>query len=140
MFYEQAQKDDKVAALKNILMHRPLIKPNSFVSADVKIEQSGSTALFNQLMKYGYLDKNGRLDADIDFYTLSQDVASMLQGQPDQDKKVRFVVDTLYRSAFPTSVGFFVGKERLTVSVTSSSKPHGVTTEAGAQAKYELVT
>ncbi|ABO49534.1 hypothetical protein Dred_0999 [Desulforamulus reducens MI-1] len=111
IFYDQAQKDDKVAAVKNILMHRPLIKPNSFVSADVKIEQSGSTALFNQLMKYGYLDKNGRLDADIDFYTLSQDVASMLQGQPDQDKKVRFVVDTLYRSAFPTSVGFFVGKE-----------------------------
>ena len=112
LFEGQPQKDDKVAVVKNILMHRPVIKPDSFVSTGVKIEESGSKAIFNQLMVYGYLDKNGRLDADIDFYDLTQDVAGMLKDQPDQDKKVRYVVDILYRSAFPTSVGYFADKEK----------------------------
>ncbi|ACV63634.1 virulence plasmid 28.1 kDa A protein [Desulfofarcimen acetoxidans DSM 771] len=112
LFAEQPREDDKVAVVKNILMHRPVIRPGSFVSEAAKIEESSSQAIFKQLMLYGYLDQNGRLDGDIDYYSLTQDVADVLKDQPDQDKKVRCVVDTLYQSAFPTSVGFFASKDQ----------------------------
>ncbi len=108
----QPKKADKAAVVIDILLHRPLFQPDSFVSSLAKIEETGSKNIFKELVNYGYLDKSGRLDADIDFYELAKDVKDMLQEQPNQQKKVRHVVDTLYQSAFPSSVGFFESAER----------------------------
>jgi hypothetical protein len=104
----QPGQPDKVDAVVNILMLSPIFRPDSFVApAPVDIQAAGSTEIFKQLTDNGYLDKNGRLDAEIDFFELTGDVNTMLQGQPAQDKKVRFVVDTLYQHVFPRALGFF---------------------------------
>jgi hypothetical protein len=58
-------------------------------------------------MQAGYLDKNGRLMTDIDFNELTGVLYDILKGQPDIDKKVRFVVQVLYQAEYPSSIGFF---------------------------------
>ena len=111
LFEGQPGESDKVAVVKNILMHRAIFQSNSFISTDARIEAKGSEQIYNQLIGWGYLDKDGHLDADVDFYSISGDIADLLAGQPDQDKKVRSVVDTLFRSSFPSSVGYYANMD-----------------------------
>ncbi len=107
----QPNQADKVAVVINTLTHQPMLTKDSFISNDADIQKNGSESIYNELIKSGYLDQNGRLDADVDFYDLFNSVTKILTGQPLQDKKVRFVVDTLYQSAFPSSIGFFESQD-----------------------------
>lgn len=103
----QLNNADQAYAILNQLMHRPLFTETDFIAPDpINIQAAGSKLIYDQLVKQGYLDKNGRLDAEIDFYELEEGVTELLQGQPAQEKKVRFVVDTLYQRAFPTAIGY----------------------------------
>ena len=105
---DQLRNDDQAAAVVNLVTQAPMFRPDAFVAGDpTAITLDGSKAIFDQLAEQGYLDKNGRLDADVDFHDLMDSVNSTLQGQPAQALKVRFVVDILYQRASPSSVGFF---------------------------------
>ncbi len=105
---QQLTKPDQAFAVLNILMHRPMFLANDFIAPPpTDIQAAGSQLIFNQLITTGYLDKNGRLDAEVDFYDLEETVNNLLQGQPNQEKKVRHVVDTLYQRSFPSAVGYF---------------------------------
>ncbi len=110
----QPKQAELVAAVLNILMHQPIFNEDSFINTaeDVDIEKAGSKTIYEQLQNYGYIDGNGRLDAEIDFYKITQDLRSILTRQPHEDNKVRYVVDILYQSAFPSSLGFFESKDR----------------------------
>ncbi|WP_068775022.1 neuraminidase-like domain-containing protein [Paenibacillus sp. FJAT-26967] len=105
--YLQPQLVSNTSAVVNVLMNSPLFTDQSFVaSAPIDIEASGSQLIFQQFIKAGYLDPNGRILADIDFYELLEYVKGLLDGQPSEDLKVRHVMDTLYQWPFPVSVGF----------------------------------
>ncbi|EFM12226.1 Insecticidal toxin complex/plasmid viulence protein [Paenibacillus curdlanolyticus YK9] len=105
--YLQPQLVANTAAVVNVLMNSPMFTDLSFVApSPIDIEVSGSQKTFNTLIKSGYLDPNGRILADIDFYELNEYVKGLMAGQPNEDLKVRHVMDTLYQWPFPVSVGF----------------------------------
>ncbi|TCM99047.1 virulence plasmid A protein [Paenibacillus sp. BK033] len=105
--YLQPQLVANTSAVVNILMNSPMFMEQSFVApAPIDIEASGSQSVYQQLVKSGYLDPNGRIMADIDFYELNEFVEGLLDGQPNENLKVRHVMDTLYQWPFPVSVGF----------------------------------
>ncbi|WP_127529435.1 Tc toxin subunit A-related protein [Paenibacillus kobensis] len=104
--YLQPQLEDNTSAVVNVLMNSPMFTNQSFVAPyPIDIEGTGSIEVFNQLIP-AYLDKNGRMMADIDFYELNQFVNNLLEGQPNEDLKVRHVMDTLYQWPYPVSIGF----------------------------------
>lgn len=99
---------DQLNAVINILMHTTMFAQNSFIAPPpVDIQASGSESIFKELIAEGYLDKNGRLMANIDFYYLMDSLRTMLNGQPNVELKVRYVADILYQYTFPASIGFF---------------------------------
>lgn len=105
--YLQPQLVANTSAVVNVLMNSPMFMEQSFVApAPIDIEASGSQSIYQQLVKSGYLDPNGRIMADIDFYDLNEYVEGLLDGQPNENLKVRHVMDTLYQWPFPVSVGF----------------------------------
>lgn len=107
MLEGQPNKTDKVDSVLDILTNQPLFYNTDFISDSAGINSSGSKNIFDQLMQAGYLDKNGRLMTDIDFNELTGVLYDILKGQPDIDKKVRFVVQVLYQAEYPSSIGFF---------------------------------
>ncbi|NEO34971.1 MAG: hypothetical protein F6J90_01085 [Moorea sp. SIOASIH] len=111
---DQPHKREWVPGVLNILMHQPIFKEDSFINkaTDVDIEKTASETIYKELQNAGYLDENGRLEAEIDFYELTQELRNILTDQPHKENKVRHVVDTLYQSAFPSSLGFFESKDR----------------------------
>ncbi|MWC30646.1 neuraminidase-like domain-containing protein [Paenibacillus sp. MMS18-CY102] len=105
--YLQPQLVLNTSSVVNVLMNSPMFTEDSFLApVPIDIQPSGSRLIYQQCMKSGYLDPNGRLLADIDFYELNEYVSGLLDGQPNEDLKVRHVMDTLYQWPFPVSVGF----------------------------------
>lgn len=86
----------------DILAHTPLFNQNSFVSTEVDIQPAGSKAIFEALIRKGYLDLSGRLTGGTDFYQLTLDLVETLGNNQPQ---IRHVVTVLYQSTFPTSLG-----------------------------------
>ncbi|HYF32994.1 MAG TPA: neuraminidase-like domain-containing protein [Chitinophagaceae bacterium] len=109
LFKGQPKADDKVDVVLDTIANSPLFYDTAFISSDAGIDPTGSKTIYNQLNLAGYLDDNGRLTYAIDFNDLTQELYVILQGQPNIDLKVRFVVKVLYQASYPTSIGFFKG-------------------------------
>lgn len=105
------QENDKSAVVKNIIMNQPKLKNDSFIDEAVGINLTASQNIFKQLVFNGFLDMAGRLDADVDFYSLTNLMLEILEGETKLEEKVSSIVDRIFQYSYPTGLGFFEKKD-----------------------------
>lgn len=106
----EARESDKAAVVKNMVMHQPVLKSDSFVDDAVGINLTGSQNVFKQLVANGYLDPTGCLDADVDFYDLTNQLLQILDGETKLEEKVSSIVDRMFQYSYPSGLGCFAQK------------------------------
>lgn len=126
----QPNESEKVNAVLNVLVNTVLFYDNSFLSVKTGIDQKGSKNIFDQLGISGYLDKNGRLETGIDFNDLAKGVYQILDNQPNQLQKARFVTKVLYEGIYPSSLGYFQTKTPTNLADEYNFKATRLTTGA----------
>ena len=106
MLQGEAKADQEVAVILNILAGRPVFQKDAFLCQPLGLGQKESETIYAQLAYSGYLDQAGRLTLGVNFYDLAGSLADIFAGEAKAREMCRFVLDTLFQTAFPSGLSY----------------------------------
>jgi hypothetical protein len=122
-FFQDAGYDDTVDVLKqilsgqpnedimiqesiNIIFHQQKFYQDSFIIKGI-ISSNASSLIYTGIQQNGYMDKNGRINANYSMQDIIDALKNILAGQPNQNKMINEVVTIILKSIKSSSIKYF---------------------------------